>query len=136
MQEFVSVLLWALGGLFLFVFTIVLLTKGWREAREGYERRRRALLLPAVVAYANASSGLITDFVPTPLKRWERRVVEWLMLDHIRSLKGHAQARLALAFEQLGFVALAHKKLTHRRWWVRVDGAEKLGRMLARSAVH
>jgi len=135
MQAFVSGLLLALGGLFLLVFTVVLLTKGWREAREGYERRRRALLLPSIVAYANASSGAITDFVPTPLKRWERRVVEWLLLDNIRSLKGHAQARLALAFEQLGFVAQAHRQLTQRRWWERVDGAEKLGRMLARSAV-
>lgn len=135
MQAFVGGLLLALGGLFLLVFTVVLLTKGWRGAREGYERRRRALLLPSIVAYANAASGPITDFVPTPLKRWERRVVEWLLLDHIRSLKGHAQARLALAFEQLGFVAQAHRQLTQRRWWERVDGAEKLGRMLARSAV-
>ncbi|HYK11133.1 MAG TPA: HEAT repeat domain-containing protein [Gemmatimonadales bacterium] len=136
MQEFVGVLLGALSGLFLLVFSVVLVTKALREIRDGYERRRRALLLPSIVAYANGSEGQITDFVPTPLKRWERRVVEWLLLDHIRSLKGHAQARLALAFEQLGFVAQAHRQLTHRRWWVRVDGAEKLGRMLARSAVH
>jgi HEAT repeat protein len=135
MQEFVNALLLGLGGLFLLVFAVVLVTKGWREAREGYERRRRALLLPSIVAYANAPSGPITDFVPTPLKRWERRVVEWLLLDHIRSLKGHAQHRLALAFDQLGFVAQAHRQLTHRRWWLRVDGAEKLGRMLARAAV-
>ena len=136
MQGFVGVLLEALSGLFLLVFSVVLVTKAWRELRDGYERRRRALLLPSIVAYANASTGLITDFVPTPLKRWERRVVEWLLLDHIRSLKGHSQARLALAFEQLGFVALAHRQLSNRRWWLRVDGAEKLGRMLARPAVH
>jgi HEAT repeat protein len=135
MQGFVDNLLGVLSGLFLFLFSGVLVTKAWRELRDGYERRRRALLLPSIVAYANASSGLITDFVPTPLKRWERRVVEWLLLDHIRSLKGHAQARLALAFEQLGFVGQAHRHLSHRRWWVRVDGAEKLGRMLARPAV-
>ena len=135
MQEFVSTLLAALGGLFGLVLAVVLLTKGWRGAREGYERRRRALLLPSVVAYANAASGLVTDFVPTPLKGWDRRVVEWLLLDHIRSLRGHAQARLALAFEQLGFVAQAHAQISHRRWWVRVEGAEKLGRMLARPAV-
>lgn len=136
MQEFVAVLLGALSGLFCLVLAVVLVTKAWRELRDGYERRRRALLLPSIVAYANASEGLITDFVPTPLKRWERRVVEWLLLDHIRSLKGHAQARLALAFEQLGFVTQAHRQLGHRRWWIRVDGAEKLGRMLARSRVH
>lgn len=135
MQGFVTGLLSVLGGLFVLLFGGVLLTKGWRGAREEYERRRRALLLPSIIAYANATSGLITDFVPTPLKRWERRVVEWLLLDHIRSLKGQAQARLALAFEQLGFVAQAHRQLTHRRWWMRVDGAEKLGRMLARPAV-
>ncbi|HTY06242.1 MAG TPA: HEAT repeat domain-containing protein [Gemmatimonadales bacterium] len=135
MQGFVSALLVGLGGLFLLVLSVVLLTKTWRGAREGYERRRRALLLPSIVAYANAESGLITDFVPTPLKGWNRRVVEWLLLDHIRSLRGHAQARLALAFEQLGFVAQAHAQLTHRRWWVRVEGAEKLGRMLARPTV-
>ena len=135
MEKFVSGLLLALGSLFLVVLVGVLLTKGWRELRERYERRRRALLLPSIVAYANASSGLITDFVPTPLKRWERRVVEWLLLDHIRSLKGHAQARLALAFEHLGFVAQAHRQLSHRRWWVRVEGAEKAGRMLARPTV-
>ena len=135
MQGFVGGLLGALSGLFALVFSVVLATKAWRELREGYERRRRALLLPSIVAYANATEGLITDFVPTPLRRWERRVVEWLLLDHILSLKGHAQARLALAFEQLGFVAQAHRQLSHRRWWVRVEGAEKLGRMLARTAV-
>jgi len=135
MQEFVSILLSSLGGLFVLVLSMVLLTKGWRGAREGYERRRRALLLPSVVAYANAPSGLVTDFIPAPLKGWDRRVVEWLLLDHIRSLRGHAQARLALAFEQLGYVAHAHAQLSHHRWWVRVEGAEKLGRMLARPAV-
>ena len=135
MQGFVTTLLFALGSLFLSVLVVILTTKGWRQTREGYERRRRALLLPSVLAYANAETGVIADYVPTPLRGWERRVVEWLLLDHIRSLRGTAQARLAAAFDQLGFVAAARLQLRQRRWWIRVEGAEKLGRMLARPAV-
>jgi HEAT repeat protein len=135
MSALVDRVVTALGSLLLGVLVVVLLTKVVREARERYERRRRATLLPRVLAFANAAAGAFTEFVPEPLTVWNRRLLEWMLLEHIRSVRGEAQQRLAAAFAELGFVARARRELRDRRWWRRVDGAEKLGRMLAREAV-
>ena len=135
MLVFVQVTLSVLGGLLGAVLVLMLTNKVWRGAREGFEQRQRTELAPKVLAYIQAEQGRFGDFVGLPLRRLQRRVMEWMLLDQIRSVRGRHQARLTAAFEELGYVAIEHRKLRDRRWWVRVEGAEKLGRMMSRSAV-
>jgi HEAT repeat protein len=59
-------------------------------------------------------------------------VVQWTLLEQIRYVRGKVQERISAAFEELGFVEEELGKLTHKRWTRRVEGAEKLGRMMSR----
>src|SRR5262249_60991984 len=60
------------------------------------------------------------------------RVILWTLLDQIRYVRGRVQHRITAAFEELGFVDAERRKLADRRWVNRVEGAEKLGRMMSR----
>jgi HEAT repeat protein len=59
-------------------------------------------------------------------------VILWTLLEQIRFVKGRTQERISAAFEELGFVSEERRKLDDRRWTRRVEGAEKLGRMMSR----
>lgn len=132
MLRFVWGVIALVGALFLVVLCVVLGHKLFVQVRTGYERRKRAMFLPGVEAYIHADTGTFADFVPGPLRAWDRRVVLWAMLDQIRHVRGKMQERISAAFEELGFVAEERRKLTDRRWMRRVEGAEKLGRMMSR----
>ena len=92
-------------------------------------------LLPRIEAYIAADLGTINEFIPTPLRGWDRRAVLWLMVDRIRLVKGRAQERLSAAFEDLGFVDVELAKTNERRWSRRVEGAEHLGWMMSRRPI-
>ena len=121
-----------LGGLFCVVLLVTLGHKLLVQVRSGYERRQRAAFLPRIQAYINGDNGGFREYVPGPLGRWDRRVVQWTLLEQIRYVRGKVQERISAAFEELGFVEEELGKLTHKRWTRRVEGAEKLGRMMSR----
>lgn len=121
-----------LGGLFCVVLVVTLGHKLIVQIRSGYERRQRAVFLPRIQAYVNGDNGRFAEYVPGPLGRWDRRVVLWTLLEQIRYVRGRVQERISAAFEELGFVEEELGKLSNKRWTRRVEGAEKLGRMMSR----
>jgi HEAT repeat protein len=121
-----------LGSLFVVVLILTLGHKLLVQIRTGYERRQRAVFLPKIQAYINGDNGRFATYIPGPLGAWDRRVVLWTLLEQIRYVRGRVQERISVAFEDLGFVEEERKKLAHKRWTQRVEGAEKLGRMMSR----
>lgn len=130
--RFVTWVIIVVGSLFVLVLLITLGHKLYTQIRWGYERRQRAMFLPRIQAYLTAENGHFAKYVPGPLGAWDRRVILWALLDQIRFVKGRTQERISTAFEELGFVAEERHKLGDRRWARRVEGAEKLGRMMSR----
>src|SRR5262249_9661396 len=114
---------------------VLLVTLGHKllvQIRTGYERRQRAIFLPKIHAYIHADTGHFGQYIPGPLGVWDRRVILWTLLDQIRYVRGRVQHRITAAFEELGFVGAERRRLADRRWVNRVEGAEKLGRMMSR----
>jgi HEAT repeat protein len=121
-----------LGGLTL----LIVVNKAAREAREALDRRRRALLEPAVFEYANGTGHRsIHDYLPKPLSRRDRRLAEAILLDGARVVKGESRDRITAAFEALASVRAAILELRSHRWWKRAEAAERLGLMRSRAAV-
>ena len=135
MAAFITSVIDIVGALFLIVLAFILVHKVVGEFRAGYERRHKALYLPRIQAYMEADTGAFHDFIPGPIRGWDRRVVLWILFDRIRLVKGRAQERLSQAFESLGYVEVELAKLRERRWSRRVEGAEHLGWMMSRRAV-
>jgi HEAT repeat protein len=132
LERFVWWVIAVVGSLFVVVLLITLGHKGYTQIRWGYERRQRALFLPRIQAYLTAENGHFGKYVPGPLGSWDRRVILWTLLEQIRFVRGRTQERISAAFEELGFVSEERRKLGDRRWTRRVEGAEKLGRMMSR----
>ncbi len=135
MAGFVLGVIRACAALFVGLLLVVLVNKAVREVRERHQRRRRAAFEPKLLAYIVAANGRLADHLPGPFGRWERRVVELLLLEHIRVLRGAARERVGAAFDELGFVDRELGGIRSRRWWRRVAAAEKLGRMRSRRAL-
>jgi HEAT repeat protein len=133
MLAFVDSVIVAVGGLFVLVMGAILLHKLLAQLRGAYERRVRADYLPKIQAYVNADAGTFAEFLPGPFGTWARRVVQWTLLEQIRHVRGRVQERITAAFEELGFVDQERRKLGERRWARRVEGAEKLARMMSRA---
>lgn len=130
--QFVWITISVLGGMFGLVLAATLGHKSFVQIRTTYERRQRAVFLPKIHAYIHTDSGHFGQFIPGPLGAWDRRVILWTLLEQIRYVRGKVQHRISSAFEELGFVEEARRLLTNRRWVNRVEGAEKLGRMMSR----
>jgi len=130
--QFVWITIIVLGGMFGLVLAATLGHKSFVQIRTTYERRQRAVFLPKIHAYIHADSGHFGQYIPGPLGAWDRRVILWTLLEQIRYVRGKVQHRISSAFEELGFVEEARRLLTNRRWVNRVEGAEKLGRMMSR----
>lgn len=130
--QFVWITISVVGGMFAIVLVATVGHKSYVQLRTSYERRQRAVFLPKIHAYIHADSGPFSLFIAGPLGSWDRRVILWTLLDQIRYVRGKVQQRITNAFEDLGFVEAERRKLTDRRWANRVEGAEKLGRMMSR----
>jgi len=123
-------------GVLALITLVIVLNKAWREAREAFDRRRRAALEPEVFRYAGAAEARsIRDYLPLPLTPRDRAIVETILLDVGGLLKGASRDRIAAACEALGLTADAIAGLTARRWWRRAEAAEKLGMMGSKQAV-
>jgi len=130
--QFVWIVIVVVGSMFGLVLLVTLGHKLLVQIRTGYERRQRAIFLPKIHAYIHADTGHFGQYIPGPLGAWDRRVILWTLLDQIRYVRGRVQHRITAAFEELGFVDAERRKLADRRWVNRVEGAEKLGRMMSR----
>ena len=130
--QFVWIVISVVGSMLGLVLLVTLGHKLLVQIRTSYERRQRAIFLPQIHKYIHADSGHFGMYIPGPLGAWDRRVIEWTLLDQIRYVRGKVQQRITAAFEELGFVEVERRKLTDRRWVNRVEGAERLGRMMSR----
>lgn len=124
-------------GVFLALLTLAIVTnKALREMREALDRRRRSLLEPVVFEYLGAdSSKTLRDYLPRSPSRRDHRIVEQILLETARIVKGETSDRMTAAFEAHGSVRDSIRALRSRRWWKRADAAEKLGLMRSRAAV-
>lgn len=128
MHRFVLVLVYSVAAVFLVLVAVIVAGKAWREIREARLRRRRVELEPAFFRYV-VGQGPIQAFLPRPIRRSERVLVEQIFFDLGRVVKGEVHERARQAFETLGFVDTYLVKLESRRWWTRAEAAEKLGLM-------
>src|SRR5262249_40519358 len=87
-----------------------------------------------ILAYVNGHGERLASQLP-PLTRFSRGVVEEILLDNARFLKGAARDRITAACEDLGFVRDRMRQLKHPRWWKRAEAAEKLATMKSPKAV-
>ncbi|HEU4402036.1 MAG TPA: HEAT repeat domain-containing protein [Candidatus Polarisedimenticolia bacterium] len=124
-------------GLLLGALTLLIaVNKAAREVREALDRRRRAILEPAVFEYANATGHRsILDYLPKSLGRRDRRLAGAILLDAARVVRGESRDRITAACEALGAVRASILGLKSRRWWTRAEAAERLGLMRSRTAV-
>jgi HEAT repeat protein len=125
----ITILIVAIVGVFLLLLGLILAMKWRRQVREGYERERRELFEPLIVEYERRVDGTIFEALGGVVDGRDREVLQWILLDHLRDVRGSVQARLVEACEDLGLVDALIDKLRSRRYWERVAAAEKLGRM-------
>ena len=124
------------GGFLTLLTVSIAINKALREMGEALDRRRRALLEPAVFEYLGATTSKpLVDYLPKSLSPRDRRLVEQMLLEAARFTKGEARDRITAACEALGSVREAIRALRSRRWWKRADAAEKLGLMRSQTAV-
>ena len=115
---------------------LIVVNKAWRETREAFDRRRRAVLEPDVFRYVGATdTRTIRDCLPLPASDHDLALVEGILLDMATLVKGDSRDRITAACEQLGRVSRAIEALQSRRWWRRAEAAERLGTMRSRQAV-
>ncbi len=125
----------ALAIVFLGLTVAIVLGKAWRERREAYDRARRQLFEPRILAYAQAPEGSIRAALGRELRTRDARVVEAVLLDHAQRVRGSAFERLAHALDELGYVGRYVEALQSSRSWRRAWAAEQLGIAGARRAV-
>src|SRR6266699_2570096 len=93
------------GTLLALLTLAIVLNKALREMGEALDRRRRALLEPLVFEYLGAASSRpLREFLPRSPARRDRRLVEEILLESARLVKGSTQERITAAFEGQGAV--------------------------------
>jgi len=126
MYRFVMALVIGVGALFALLMAVIVVSKAWRQIVEARLRRRRIVLEPAFFKYV-VGEGPIEDYLPGPVRRGERVLVEDIFFELGHVVKGMVRERAREAFERLGFVDHYLRRLDSRRWWARAEAAEKLG---------
>lgn len=136
MHDFMIQVVTAVGLLLAGLTLGIVVNKARREMGEAIDRRRRALLAPAVFEYlGTATSKPLPGYLPGRLARRDRRLVEEILLEASRGASGDTRERITAAFVGQGSVRTAIAALRSRRWWKRADAAESLGLMRSREAV-
>ncbi len=120
--------LWGLGSILVVLSLCIIANKARREIQERRAARMRWKLEPRILDYINGTGERLAALLP-PLKGMERRVVEEVLLDNARFLKGKARERITAACEDLGYVHDRVRQLRNPRWWKRSEAAEKLAAM-------
>ncbi len=130
MSEILIQVLWILGGVLLFLSLYIVVNKAMRETRERRASRIRKELEPRILEYVNGKGDRLAPLLPS-LSGMEGAVVEEVLLDHARFLKGNARERITAACEEFDFVGKRIRQLKNPRWWKRAEAAEKLGTMMS-----
>ncbi|HIF96627.1 MAG TPA: HEAT repeat domain-containing protein [Myxococcales bacterium] len=103
-----------------------------REARR--VGRRRRTLSRRVEAYLRGERSSIGEALADGTRSRDRAVVEDILLRGIIGREGTDFRKFALAFEELGLVALYLENIERRGWWHRARAAENLGLVRVRRA--
>lgn len=133
MYSIIFLVLEVVALVFLSLLVVIILNKLWREAKEGYARRRRRELEPILFRFVMDQRPLAA-LLNSPLSRRDWPVVEHVFFDLLRVVRGNVTVRAQQAFESLGIVDHYLRQLRTRRWWKRAEAAEKLGLMLSGKA--
>jgi HEAT repeat protein len=132
--EIILVAIGAQVGVFALILGVIVALKGRRQAVERRRRRRRTVLEPIVLRHARAENGTLVAALGAAPGAFDTGVLETLLLEQIRAVKGRYQQRLIDACEEIGLVDRCVAQLASRRWWVRADAAERLGQMRSAGA--
>jgi len=127
MVELVTYGILVVGGVFLVLTTWIVINKARRESIESFRREHRLVLEPQVLAYAHGKNGSLAGSLEIGFDARERSVLEMILLDHARLVRGIERGRLARALDELGFVDGYLESLEDSSWWRRAEAAEKLG---------
>ena len=115
MSELLIQVLWVLGGVLLFLSLYIILNKATREYRESRRSRIRKEIEPLILDYVNGKGNHLADLVSPGRGRIHRGVVEEVLLDHARFLRGNARERITAACEEFGFVEERIRQLRNPR---------------------
>lgn len=124
----------AIAGSFLSLTLLIILGKGWREARDGWRRARRRVLEPVVLKYAHGDHASLLSVLGGAIASRDRVVVQSILLDHVARVRGVEHERLCRALDELGFVDDYLRALRGAHWWKRAEAAERLGLAAAQRA--
>ena len=127
MQDILVVTVVAIGTVFVGLTVLIVANKAWRESTDNSRARRRAVIEPAVLAYAHGKHPSILSALEGDVATRDRPVLERILLDHVQRVRGVHHQRLVLALDELGFVDRYLDGLRGPRWWQRAAAAEKLG---------
>lgn len=130
-QILVGVIL-AVAGVFVFLMLAIVGNKAWRDSQFHWRERRRRVIEPEIIRYFHGAGAGIRSALRRVASSRDRRVIEQVLIDHAPHLEAAERERLALAFEEMGFVDEYLSGLRHRYWWKRADAAERLGHTRAR----
>jgi HEAT repeat protein len=107
--------------------TLLAFNRLWNEAVDGWRRTRHRVLEPIVLAWERGREHSLITALGGTARRRDRVVLECILLNRARHVRGAGHRRLAGAFEELGYVDRYLEALRSRHWWKRADAAEKLG---------
>ena len=119
--------IYLIGSVFVGLTVLIVLNKAYRESRTRWHLVRRWKLEPKVLAWVHGNEPSIRQFLPAPLGRVDRAVIEDILLGHVQRVKGIEQKRLRKAIDELGYVDRYLEQLGGRRWWYRAQAAERIG---------
>lgn len=111
----------------LFILGLILL-KLFRIAERHDEARLRGVMMPLLEAYLrDGRRGLPALF--GKVRGYARRVLQYCLVHRSFGTRGEAHARIADAYERLGFIDRDMGGLDSPLWWVRAESIRCLGQM-------
>lgn len=135
MHRALALAILALGAVFVALTALIVANKAWRDARERSGVRRRRVLEPLVLEFAQGDEVSLLARLGREMRAGDGRVLEALLLDHAQRVRGAAREKLVRALDEQGYVERYLTGLRSRRGWRRARAAEKLGLSGARRAI-
>jgi HEAT repeat protein len=131
-------LVYATSGMtavFLGLLALIILNKAWRDGAVTLRRSRRLALEPAAMAWIGREYPTLAEALGRPPRRNARLVLEEILLDHARRLRGARRQMLTAGFEEIGAVDRLLVALRGRVPARRAEAARRLGLTGATRAV-
>ena len=131
--ELILAAIGVMTGLFGLLVGIIVFSRVRAQIRARLANRRRAVLEPVVMRYAGGAGGRILENLVEVLGhepgKYDLIVLERILLEQSRAVKGSVRLRLIQAFEDLGIVGKHVLALSKGRVWMRSEAAERLGQI-------